>query len=78
MIQIMKKPEKATRFGIGNRRLAFGQIMVVPEQYHGSFESIRGTFKSWQFHGWGGAKQRLLLDRDTHTRGSCGLENPKD
>ena len=68
MIQIMEKQEKATRFGAGNRRGWFGQIMVVPEQYHGSFGPIHGTFKSWQFPGLGAPKQRLLPDRHTHTR----------
>ena len=42
--------------------------MVVPEPYHGSFGPIHGTFKSWQFQGWGAPKQRLLPDRHTHTR----------
>ena len=78
MIQIMKKPEKATRPGAHTRWLPFGQIMVVPEQYHGGFEPIHGTFKLWQFQGWVAPKQRLLPDRHTHTRGSRGLENPKD
>ena len=46
----------------------FGQITLVPEQYRGRFEPIRGTFKSRQFQGWGGGgKQRPLLDRHTHT-----------
>ena len=32
----------------------FGQITLVPKQYRGRFEPIRGTFKSRQFQGWGG------------------------
>ena len=34
----------------------FGQITLVPKQYRGRFEPIRGTFKSRQFQGWGGGQ----------------------